>query len=44
MSTTSNTLNKNFAPPAMLTEVRTMALFAALVGGAGLAVAAFMNF
>jgi hypothetical protein len=28
----------------MLTEVRTMALFAALVGGAGLAVAAFMNF
>jgi hypothetical protein len=44
MSTTSNTLNKSFAPPAMLTEVRTMALFAALVGGAGLAVAAFMNF
>lgn len=44
MSTTSNTLNRNFAPPAMLTEVRTMALFAALVGGAGLAVAAFMNF
>jgi hypothetical protein len=28
----------------MLTEVRTMALFAALVGGTGLAVAAFMNF
>lgn len=44
MSTSSNTLNTNFAPPAMLTEVRTMALFAALVGGAGLAVAAFMNF
>ena len=44
MSSISKTENTNFAPPAMLSEVRTMALFAALVGGAGLAIAAFMNF
>jgi hypothetical protein len=44
MSAISKMQNSSFAPPAMLAEVRTMALFAALVGGAGLAVAAFMNF
>ncbi len=44
MSNVSKDLSKNFAPPAMLTEIRTIALFAALVGGAGLVVAAFMNF
>jgi hypothetical protein len=44
-SITTNIATKNLAPPvSMLKEVRTMALFAALVGGAGLAVAAFMNF
>ncbi len=36
--------NKNFAPPAILTEVRTIALFAGLVGAAGLVVAGFLNF
>jgi hypothetical protein len=43
MSTT-NIETKNFAPPAMLTEIRTMASFAGLVGAAGLVVAGFMNF
>ncbi len=41
----NTTINdKNFAPPAMLTEIRTIALFAGLVGAAGLVVAGFLNF
>ena len=36
--------SKNFTPPAMLTEIRTIALFAGLVGAAGLVVAGFLNF
>ncbi len=36
--------NKNFAAPAVLTEIRTIALFAGLVGAAGLVVAGFLNF
>jgi hypothetical protein len=43
MSTTSIE-TKNFTPPAMLTEVRTIALFAALLGGAALVIAGFLNF
>src|SRR5512146_15735 len=40
----TNIDTKNFAPPAMLTEIRTIALFAGLVGAAGLVVAGFLNF
>jgi hypothetical protein len=40
----TNIDTKNFAPPAMLTEVRTIALFAGLVGAAGLVIAGFLNF
>jgi len=36
--------NKNFAAPAVLTEIRTIALFAGLVGAAGLVIAGFLNF
>ncbi|MDT8067486.1 MAG: hypothetical protein ROO76_04900 [Terriglobia bacterium] len=43
MSTT-NINTKNFTPPAILTEVRTMALFAALAGGVALVIAGFLNF
>src|SRR5512146_1665441 len=36
--------NKSCAAPAVLTEIRTIALFAGLVGAAGLVVAGFLNF
>ena len=44
MSTHSNAITKSFAPPAMLTEIRTMALFAGLVGAVALVIGAFLNF
>ena len=36
--------SKNFTAPAMLTEVRTIALFAGLIGAVGLVIAGFLNF